>query len=347
MHGGVVHGTVRTAFNMSNYTVAHPTMARTDPWVDPGTPVWPFTPGYAGGTLTNSVNGTLLHESSHTLNVAAFGWLYHMVGWADEFLVMPWSGGVVLRGNAHSELCAESGLRALGRNWLDMWAPSIAGAAVGNVNAVAVVAVGAGAGVVEIAPLAAGGAPRVVCERNRAVTLNSGPSFDPDGAPNPLGHLWLLPTQPAGSTAAIATPNAVVLTFAPDVGGRYTLTLDITDGSDGGTAPGVTGPLSLALDALQAVITPPAPVPVGTAATVAGASTLTLGGPATLDWTILTAPAASARAGDIGTGFFFTFDVDAPGNYDVRLVVTHSVMPAAGGPPVNLTDTAFAVVTGA
>ena len=96
MHGGVVHGCVRTAFNMCNYTVAHPTMASDDPWLEPGTLVWPFCP--AGSATppfvrTNTVNGTLFHEASHTLNVAAFGWIYHLVGFADEWAVMPWSRG--------------------------------------------------------------------------------------------------------------------------------------------------------------------------------------------------------------------------------------------------------------
>ncbi len=86
MHGGVVHRCQRTAFNLCNFSVAHPDMARDDPWEDSGTALWSFCPSALSGSQqvsSTTVNGVLLHEASHTLNVAAFGWIYHLVGALD------------------------------------------------------------------------------------------------------------------------------------------------------------------------------------------------------------------------------------------------------------------------
>jgi sugar lactone lactonase YvrE len=156
MHGGVVQGCVRTAFNVGNYSIAAPAMSRTDPWVDPGTPVWPFCPaGLEPGfaiTFPGTVDGALFHEGCHGLNIAAFGSIYHLIGFADEWAVMPWGGGAVRGADAYAELCAESGLRASGRNWIDMWTPGGAATAIGNVNAVSSVAIPSSPGVQEVAP---------------------------------------------------------------------------------------------------------------------------------------------------------------------------------------------------
>lgn len=351
MHGGVVHGCVRTAFNLGNFTVAHPAMALDDPWFDPGTPVWPFCPpGLAGGAgvFANSARGTVLHEGSHTLNLAAFGWIYHLVGFADQWLPMPWSPAAVRGAAAHSELCAESGLRALGRSWLDMWAPSLAGAGIGNVNAVAALAVTPAPGVVETPPMAIDAAtgvpfPTIACERNRAVTLDSSGSTDPDGFPMPLGRLWFLALQPAGSTAAVATPNAAAITFVPDRGGLYQIDLHVTDGADDGIAPGAPGPLPVMLDVLEAVIGQPAGIPAaGTPLLLAGAASAVpaagaVGAPG-FAWAVLAAPAGSALANAVGGAQNFAITPDLSGDYEIELTVTRDVTPLAGGAPVTLAD---------
>lgn len=666
MHGGIVHGCARTAYNVCNFSVAHPTMSRTDPWVNPGTPVWPFCNllgvNPPGGFRTVTVDGAIFHEGCHTLNVAAFGWIYHLVGFVDQWLPMPWSGGARRGPNAHSELCAESGARGFQRNWLDMWGPSLAGVAVMNAHALSAVVVPAAPGVQEIPPvpspfalavdgagnlfiaerdgnrirrvevgtglittvagtgasgfsgdggpaiaaqlstpsgiavdpagnlfiadsdnhrvrrvaaatgfittiagtgtaafsgdtgaataadlstprglavdgagnvfiadtgnnrvrrvaadgsidtvagngtaafsgdggpataaalseprdllvdpagdllvadtgnnrirlisagaistlagsgvagfggdggpataavlfepsglaldaagnvliadlgnnrirrvvtatgtidtfagtgiagfLGDGGAAtvarlsgpsgvavdgagnlfigdggnarvrrvattstittvllqpgeiRIVSERNRAVTLDSTGSTDPDAFPMPLGRLWSLFGPPPASVAAVATPNAATLAFVPDVGGGYLLTLDITDGRDGGRAPGILEPLLCRLNVLEAVITVPAG-PFSTAAPVTLTDTSAVlppgtADPSTREWTFVTVPPGSALAATTGTVVDFTFTPDVGSAiYEVQLVVSQEVLPIDGGTPIALTD---------
>lgn len=346
MHGGFIHGCVRTAFNMSNFTVAHPDMGLNNPWVSPGTPVWPVCP--AGfdppGPRRWTVQGVVFHETSHTLNVAAYGWVYHLVGFADQWMPMPWSGGAILGADSHSELCAESGLRGAGRNWLDMWAPSVAGAATGNATAVAAVAATPAAGVVIVAPVTAA-LIAVTCERNRGVALDSTASVDPDAAPMPLGRLWLAMTQPGPSTATVPTPNAATLTYVPDVGGLYQLDFHVTDGDSGGPG-GVDGPFRIDLDVLEAIIGPTTvPLTPGTAVMLDGAAGIvpTTGatGAPTSGWSVLTVPAGSGvPTGAAGAGTTVTFTPDIVGDFEIELSVAQDVQPADGSAAVTLTDSA-------
>lgn len=355
MHGGVVHGCVRTAFNLGNFTVAHPTMSVTDPWRDPGTPVWPFCPAvFSVGRFSNgTVLGVALHEGSHTLNLAAMGWIYTLIGFADQWAPMPWSPGAALGADAHAELCAESGVRGTSRNWLDAWAPSLAAATTANANAIANVVVPAAPGVVPITPVAGTigvpaatvSLPVVVAERNRAITLDSTGSTDPDGFPMPLGRLWTLAVSPPGSTVPITTPNAGTLVFVPDVGGAWQIDFRITDGHDGGPAAGSIGALPVTLDVLQASIgLPAAPIETGAPLQIDGTvSAVPTGpdvGPATFAWRFLTVPAGSTLAAMVGgnTSFFVTPDVD--GGWEVELTLAIDVTPADGGAPLTLSDVA-------
>jgi hypothetical protein len=301
------------------------------------------------GLSTVTVDGALFHENSHTLNVAAWGWIYHLIGFLDEWIPMPWSGGAVLGADAHSELCAESGLRMAGRNWLDAWTPSFAPPAPGNVAAVAAVVIPGGSGIVEITPLIAAGVTlhRVVAERNRGVVFDSAPSADPDGGPLPaLGHLWRLLTGPPGATATVTTPNASAITFTPDRGGLYNLDFAVTDGANGGPAAGVVGALPLTLDVLEAVITPPTgPFLVGNPVTLTGASTLTLILGPTLSWTVVEVPVGSgvvSPAPGFGT---FVFTPDVAGDYVLDFTVEQSAPPVGGGPGIPISDTARITIT--
>ena len=54
------------------------------------------------------------HEAGHTLNLAAFGFLFHLIGALDE--------NVLRRGNAYSERLAESNSSGMSGNNIPMWA---------------------------------------------------------------------------------------------------------------------------------------------------------------------------------------------------------------------------------
>ena len=357
MHGGAVHGCFRTAFNLSNFIIAHPAMARRAPWVDPGTQLAAICPpATAPNVRWDSVDGVVFHEGSHTLNVTAFGWIYHLIGFADEWAPMPWSAGAVLGADAHAELAAESGFRRAGRNWIDMWTTSVAAAATANVVASASVTAAAGPGVVVCAPgtttaglpAIAVPTPVVACERSRTVSLNSAGSADADGFPTPIGRLWRLVQLPNGSTATIATPNAATLNFVPDIGGTYGLEFLVTDGGNGGPAPGFNDPLPISIDVLSALIVPPATPPaIGAVATfIAGGSTLTVtffG--AQFDWSIVTAPAGSGLLGLTSNTQALSFTPDVTGDYEIELRVSQNVTPGGGGALILLSDTDRLTIT--
>ena len=54
------------------------------------------------------------HEAGHTLNLAAFGCFFHLIGAFDEL--------VIRGGNAYSERLAESNSSGTGGNNIAMWA---------------------------------------------------------------------------------------------------------------------------------------------------------------------------------------------------------------------------------
>ena len=357
VHGGTVQGCSRTLFNLGNFSIAHGDLGLTTPWFNPGTPIWPVCDPETAGVETVTVMGLGFHESSHELNLAAFGWIYHLVGFADEVVAMPWSGGGVLGSNAHSELCAESGLRFFGRNFLGMWlpAPSTVALPASNVPAIPVVAIAATPGVVVTtlpAPVLGMGLT-VACAANTSVTLNSAGSADPDGFPMPIGRLWRVETAPAGSGATVAgtatgAPTDAAITFVPDIGPEFALSFTVTDGANGLFAPGLAA-LPISIEVVSAVFAPVALNPPigmslildGSASTRAVAAAAT---PLSHTWTVVAAPPGSALVGNVLTGPMPTFTPDAAGpagvaSWALDLTVSVTVSPASGGAPVVLTAT--------
>ena len=81
---------------------------------------------------------------------------------------------------------------------------------------------GGGGGSVAPAPTAQATADETVPVGTPA-TLDGSASESPTGAP--LSYQWTLTAKPAGSAAALSTPNSVRSTFTPDVAGTYTGTL--------------------------------------------------------------------------------------------------------------------------
>jgi len=60
--------------------------------------------------------GLSAHETGHTLNAAAFGWIFHLINAIDEN-VPPLARGRL----AYAELAAESHRPRTGRPWVDLW----------------------------------------------------------------------------------------------------------------------------------------------------------------------------------------------------------------------------------
>jgi hypothetical protein len=170
----------------------------------------------------------------------------------------------------------------------------------------------------------------------------------------PIGRLWRFigGTPPAPSNAVIlgtasGTPTDITVIVVPDIGGVYSLSLTVTDGVDGFFAPGIPSlPISIEAVAaafVQVPLNPPPGVPLtldGTPSTgvVTGAA-----GPLQHSWTVVAAPAGSARLGDVLTGATATFIPDVASAagvaaWEIDLTVISPVTPA-GGALVNLITT--------
>jgi hypothetical protein len=215
-HGGILYWPFPTpaAYNLGVFVQIPRFMQRSAPgqWLD--------------SVSLQTANGLALHEGAHNLNVAAFGWWFHLIGFIHEqFLFGPgfvWPAGRF----AYAELLAESRLRSARATWLAVWTSSLTPPAPGNIPPTL--------GTCDVIP----SAPPAVGVRVDCVTIM--PPVDPDGYVHPIGSLWILAKKPAGSAAAIEAPNTPNTWFIPDVPGTYTAALFITDGADGGRVPFVT-----------------------------------------------------------------------------------------------------------
>jgi hypothetical protein len=343
MHGGVVHGCYRTLFNLGNFTSAHGDVNLAAPWFDKGTVIWPFcSAAFASppGVQRFSVLGVALHESSHELNLAAFGWIYHLIGFADETAPMPWSSAGPLGADAHAELCAESGLRAFGRNFLDQWLPAppppSGPAPAANTPAIPALAPVATPGVVPIAVAGSPADPTIVaCAIGAVATFTSAGSADPDRFPTPIGRLWRVEEpRPAGASASVTgtvsgADTDVEAEYVPDVGGVHLLSMTVTDGADGET-------MSIEIHALQAIAdTPVSPVALGAPVTLNGAASIGVATtPLNMSWEVTGAPAGSTQDGLALVGATPSFTPDSVGSYVIDFTVSSNVSPAGGGAPV-------------
>ncbi len=173
------------------------------------------------------------------------------------------------------------------------------------------------------APTAQAGFDRTV-GKNALVTLDGSASFDPEA--HPLTYLWTIVSRPAGSTATVANPIAAVTYFTADVVGAYVVRLQVSDG------------VQSAQD--DATITSQNQAPVALAGPDRQGSkgvALALSGTASYDpdqdplswqWTLVSAPPASAAALTSETAATATLVPDVFGQYVVRLTVSDAALSA-------------------
>ncbi len=78
------------------------------------------------------------------------------------------------------------------------------------------------------APTAVATADPTSVTQGGTVSLDGSGSSDPEG--DPLSYAWSVASAPAGSSAAIQTPDGVTASFVPDLAGDYVIQLVVSDG---------------------------------------------------------------------------------------------------------------------
>ncbi len=150
------------------------------------------------------------------------------------------------------------------------------------------------------------------------VTLDGSGSTDLNG--DALTYDWSLSSAPAGSSAALSDPAAVMPTFEADLPGSYVAELVVNDGTVDSAPDSVT---------IDTENSPPV-ADAGPDQTVFVTDTVTLDGsassdvdgdPLTFAWTLAGVPQGSSATLFDPTAVNPSFDVDLPGSYVAELVV--------------------------
>jgi hypothetical protein len=168
------------------------------------------------------------------------------------------------------------------------------------------------------------------------VTLDGSGSLDADR--DSLTYAWTLTSKPAGSTATLSNSTSPQPTFNADVDGGYVASLIVNDGKVDSTPATVT---------VTAATANAAPVAnAGSAQSVVTGATVTLGGsgssdanndPLTYAWTLTGKPAGSAATLAGSTSLTPSFVADLDGAYVVSLIVNDGKVDSA---PATVTVTA-------
>jgi hypothetical protein len=150
------------------------------------------------------------------------------------------------------------------------------------------------------------------------VLLDGGGSSDADG--DSLTYSWSLTVVPAGSGAALVDATTATPTFVADVPGTYVVQLVVNDGTVDSAPDTVVVTTENSAPAANAG--PDQSVLVGATVTLDGtASSDDDDDPLTYSWSFVSRPAGSTATLSGATSAQPTFVADAPGSYEIQLVV--------------------------
>jgi RHS repeat-associated protein len=175
------------------------------------------------------------------------------------------------------------------------------------------------------APVANAGPDQTVLVGD-TVTLSGAASSDVDG--NALAYAWSLLSRPAGSSAALQNPTAVMPTFVADRAGSYVIQLIVNDGTLNSAPDSVV---------VNTGNTPPVAragndqtVPLGAVVQLDGSQSSDVDGNAlSFAWSLTTRPAGSAAVLSNPSAVAPSFTADAPGSYVAQLIVNDGVVNSA------------------
>ena len=173
------------------------------------------------------------------------------------------------------------------------------------------------------APVANAGPDQSVAAGD-TVTLDGSASSDADS--NPLSYSWIL-NRPAGSTASLSDPGAVMPTFVADVDGVYSADLVVNDGTENSPADSVVITANVGNTAPVANAGPDQSVATGDTVTLdSSASSDADSDPLTYSWSITSKPAGSAASLSDPGAAMPTFTADAAGDYVAQLIVNDGMI---------------------
>lgn len=158
------------------------------------------------------------------------------------------------------------------------------------------------------------------------VTLDGSGSDDANN--DSLSFSWSIQSRPAGSTASLDDPFAVMPSFTIDEAGDYLISLVVNDGLVNSLADTVT---------VSTLNSPPVAnlgndqsVSVGELVLLSGINSSDVDrDPLTYRWALLSRPASSFVTLNSTAGIDTSFTVDAPGDYVVQLVVNDGQIDSA------------------
>ena len=159
------------------------------------------------------------------------------------------------------------------------------------------------------------------------VVLDASSSKDPDG--DAITYRWSLLSKPAGSAVDLAASTAAKVSFKPDVGGTYVVSLRVSDSKGAyaekqatiearaNAAPVTVLTMTASYSAVPAIL-PARSVTVGAAILLDGSGSRDPDGdPVTTTWDLIERPAASNASLTVGSGTA-RFVADVAGVYKVR-----------------------------
>ncbi len=172
------------------------------------------------------------------------------------------------------------------------------------------------------APVANAGPDQTVLV-TQTVTLDGSGSFDVDG--DALTYFWSLTSVPAGSTATLSNPSAVMPTFVVDRPGLYVAQLVVHDGSIASGPDTVT--ITTGNSRPVANAGPDQSIALGALVQLDGSGSADVDGdPLTFFWSFVSRPPGSAATLSNPAAVNPTFTADVVGLYVVQLIVNDGLL---------------------
>jgi hypothetical protein len=168
--------------------------------------------------------------------------------------------------------------------------------------------------------------PNQTASVGATVTLNGSASTNPSGIGSLL-YNWTFVSRPPGTATKLLNATTVTPQFTVDVGGEYVVGLTVTNGAGSDTSmvtvsTGNTPPVANA--------GPNQTVAVGSTVTLNGSGSSDVNGnPLTYSWTLQSVPIGSAATLTGATTVSPTFVADQPGTYVARLIVNDGISDSA------------------